>query len=184
MKSIAYWTRKTHRWGAVLTLIPLAVVIASGVLLQLKKQLAWVQPPTRKGQSANTTPLVSWRQLLEAAREVDAAEIDDWDDVERLDVRPGKGVVKVRAQNRWELQFDLQTGQLLSSTYRRSDLIESLHDGSFFADWAKLWVFLPNGLILFGLWATGVYLWLLPWISRRAKARRARVSSGAEAANT
>ena len=46
-----------------------------------------------------------------------------------------------------------------------------LHDGSWFHPLAKLWLFLPSGVIVFALWVTGIYLFLLPIRSRRAKAR-------------
>ena len=46
--------------------------------------------------------------------------------------------------------------------YRRSDLIESLHDGSWFHDRAKLWVFLPTAAVVLMLWGTGIYLFFLP----------------------
>ncbi len=58
--------------------------------------------------------------------------------------------------------MDLATGDVLHSAYRRSDLIESLHDGSWFHDAAKLYVFLPVAVVVFGLWATGIYLFFLP----------------------
>jgi hypothetical protein len=59
----------------------------------------------------------------------------------------------------------------LQTAYRRSDLMESLHDGSWFHPLAKLWIFLPAGVIVFVLWVTGIYLFLLPIRSRRAKSR-------------
>ena len=152
-----------------MTVLPMLIVIASGLLLQVKKQVAWVQPPSAKGSVKNETPTQSWDNLFDIAKSVPEAQIESWEDVDRIDVRPGKGTAKLQCSNRWELQIDLATGERLSSTYRRSDLIESLHDGSFFSDGAKLWVFLPNGLILFGLWLTGVWLW---WIPLRAKRRR------------
>jgi hypothetical protein len=40
-------------------------------------------------------------------------------------------------------------------------VIESIHDGSYFADWIKLWVFLPAGIGLFILWLTGMYLFVM-----------------------
>ena len=164
-------SRKIHRWGALITFVPLFLVIASGLLLQVKKQVEWVQPPTKKGVQKNE-PVLSWEKILEASARVPEAAVTSWDDINRLDVRPGKGIVKVQCENRWELQIDLKTGDLLSSTYRRSDLIESLHDGSFFSDAAKLWVFLPNGLILFVLWGSGAWLWYLPISRKRAKRER------------
>ena len=38
--------RKTHRWGAVLVAVPFLLVLVSGLLLQVKKQVPWVQPAT------------------------------------------------------------------------------------------------------------------------------------------
>jgi uncharacterized iron-regulated membrane protein len=61
---------------------------------------------------------------------------------------------------------------VLQTMVRRSDLIESLHDGSWFHDRAKLWIFFPVALALLGLWATGVYLWLLPALTRRRRRER------------
>jgi hypothetical protein len=58
---------------------------------------------------------------------------------------------------------------VLQSTYRRSDLIESLHDGSWFHDRAKLFIWLPAGVVLCGLWGTGLYLWVLPYLTRRRR---------------
>ena len=171
-RNLNWLTRKLHRWGALLCAIPLLLVIGSGLLLQVKKQFPWVQPPTTAGAVSNATPQQSWADVLRIAGSVEEAQIDAWSDIDRLDVRPGKGIVKVRSNNRWELQIDLQSGKVLSSTYRRSDLIESLHDGSFFKDSAKLWVFLPNGLVLLGLWVTGAWLWYLPFYAKRKKKKR------------
>jgi len=169
-KNWNWWSRKLHRWGALPTALPLLLVILTGLILQVKKQVAWVQPPTASGTAKNTTPKIDWLQVLDVARSVPQAEVDDWQDIDRLDVRPSKGILKVRAVNHWELQIDLQTSELLSSTHRRSDWIESLHDGSYFSDAAKLWIFLPNGMVLLGLWLTGCWLWYLP-LSRRKKKR-------------
>ncbi len=169
-KNIKWWTRKLHRWGAIITLVPLGLVIVTGLLLQVKKEFAWIQPPTQKGTPGD--PGVAWDAILTAARSDPSAAVQSWGDIDRLDVQPGKGIVKVQCKNRWELQLDLQTAEILSSKYRRSDFIESLHDGSFFHELAKLYVFLPNGLILLGLWLTGAYLWWMPFGARRRKQRR------------
>ncbi len=170
-RNLNWWTRKLHRWGALLTALPLLIVIVSGLLLQVKKQIPWVQPPTIKGAVKNA-PSQSWDELLRVATTVEEAEVESWEDIDRIDVRPGKGIAKIQCANRWELQIDLDSGELLSSTYRRSDFIESLHDGSFFSDGAKLWVFLPNGIVLFGLWVSGVWLWYIPFAAKRKKKQR------------
>ena len=126
--------------------------------------------PTQQGST--TEPGLSFDRILEVARTVPEAGIRSWDDIDRLDVRPSDGMLKVRAKSRWEIQLDAKTGAILQVAYRRSDLIESLHDGTFFHDKAKLWVLLPNAIVLLGMWHTGIYLFLLPYRARRRRRLR------------
>ncbi len=151
------------------------LVIATGLLLQVKKQVPWVQPPTAKG--SGTMLNIDWERSLQLLQSYPESEVHSWADVDRIDVRPGKGVAKFRCKSRWELQIDTETNEALAWNYRRSDLIESLHDGSFFSDSAKLWVFLPNGLVLLGLWMTGLYLWWLPIGAKRKKKKKQRLKT-------
>ncbi len=164
-------SRRLHRWGSVLTAAPLLVVILTGIVLQLKKDWTWVQPATSYGSTAEL--VIDWDTILASAASVEDAQIKTWADIDRLDVRPSRGMLKVRAHNSWEVQIDAATGAVLQSKYRRSDLIESIHDGSFFGSGMKLWVFLPTAVVLLGLWITGAYLWWLPHLVRR---RRKQVS--------
>ncbi len=173
------WSRKLHRWGSLATVLPFALVIATGLLLQLKKQSAWVQPPTARSDDPGM--VIGWDGLLASAASVPESGIASWDDVDRVDVRPGRGIAKVRSLTSWEVQVDTRTGEVLRSAYRRSDLIESLHDGSFFGEWAKLGVFLPSGLIVAGLLLTGIWLWWMPHGARRRKARsKTRSKTGSQ----
>lgn len=159
------WSRKLHRWGAIATALPLLVVLCSGVLLLLKKQVEWIQPHTAAAPVG--PPVVSFEKILAAARSVPGVEVADWGDISRLDLRLREGVVKVQCESGWEVQVCATTGQVLKHAVRRSDLIESIHDGSFFHPAAKLGVFLPNALIGLTLWLTGLWLWLMPHVRRR-----------------
>jgi hypothetical protein len=159
--------RKIHYWLSIVAAVPVLIVIASGILLQTKKEFAWIQPPEQRGAGKN--PSLPLSEVLEISRTIPEAEIASWDDIDRLDVRPGRGMLKVRAKNNWEIQIDTETGAVLQSAYRRSDIIESIHDGSFFHDAVKTWIFLPSAVILFVLWLTGIYLFLLPYLVRRRK---------------
>lgn len=172
------WSRKLHRWSGILVALPLLLVIVTGLMLQLKKQVTWVQPETKRGGS--TELVLGWAEILESVGSVPESGVKSWDDIDRLDVRPSKGLVKVRCKNRWEVQLDSVSGEVLSSAYRRSDLIESLHDGSFFSDFVKLYVFSANGFLLLGLWITGAWLWYLPIRSRRKKKQRLKQKQDAE----
>ncbi|MDE0861615.1 MAG: hypothetical protein OSA93_15745 [Akkermansiaceae bacterium] len=162
-------SRVSHRWGSIIALLPITIIVFSGIVLQLKKESAYIQPPTQRG--AGTEPTIGFERILEVARTVPEAEIESWEDVDRLDVRPGKGVVKVQCKNRYEVQIDIETAEILQVAFRRSDLIESIHDGSYFNDHFKLWVFLPAGIVLATLVLTGLHLFLRPYLARRKRAR-------------
>ena len=164
--------RKLHHWSAPLVLLPLGLVVGTGLLLLLKKDVAWIQPPTLKGVEPAMIPNQTLDQLFRSARRAPELALENWSDLERVDVKPDKGVVKFVASNRWEAQVDAHTGELLQVAYRRSDLIESLHDGTFFAGWAKYYVFLPAGVVLLFLWGTGIYLFVITRSARQRKARR------------
>ncbi len=166
--------RKVHYWGSLLIMVQMGLVIGAGLLLMLKKEITWIQPPTSVGSSPTEIPAQSIEELFAAARGVPELELTDWRTLERVDVQPDKGVVKFVASNNWEAQIDASTGEVLNVAFRRSDIIERLHDGSFFADWVKLYIFFPSGLVLLILWASGVYLFFLPRIQRAKKARKRR----------
>ncbi len=164
-------SRKIHRVGAIISALPVLIVIVTGLVLQVKKEFEWVQPGTAKPETKGM--MVDFDQVLEALKTVEEANLQSWDDIDRLDVRPGKGVIKIRGKNRWEVQVATADATVLKAAYRRSDFFEELHDGSWFHDSAKIWIFLPSAIILFLLWLTGIYLWLLPYRVRRAKRKRA-----------
>jgi|TARA_B100000700_G_scaffold329571_1_gene451784 uncharacterized iron-regulated membrane protein len=154
--SFRKYSRSIHLWLSLVIFIPVIIVIASGLLLQVKKEFDWIQPPTQKAQ--NSRPTLSFDNVLNAVRQVPQANLNDWDDIDRLDVRPAKGIIKVRGKNHWEVQLNAQTGDVLQVAYRRTDTIEAIHDGSWFFDGAKLWLFLPAAILLFVLWVTGVVM--------------------------
>jgi hypothetical protein len=150
--------------------MPALVIIGSGVVLQLKKDVHWIQPVSQRGSEG--PPQISFEDILAAAHSVEAAEIDGWEDIDRLDVRPDRGMLKIRSLNRWEIQIDTANAEVLQVAFRRSDLIETIHDGSFFHDNIKLWIFFPTAIILLFMWLTGVYLFVVPFLARRKKRQR------------
>jgi hypothetical protein len=161
-----------HYWAAAIVALPILSIVCTGLLLQVKKQVPWVQPPEQRG--IGTEPEISFAEVLDICRTVPEAGVETWDDVNRVDVRPSRGMLKVWAKSDWEIQIDTRTGEVLQTAYRRSDLIESIHDGSWFGDGVKFWVFLPSGAVLLLLWVTGIYLFVLPFLARGRRKRAAR----------
>lgn len=170
-----YANRRTHAWISMCFAVPLVVVIITGILLQLKKQLPFVQPIERTGVTHE--PVATPAQYLEA---INRGKLDGaltWKDVQRVDIRPSKGIAKVILKSDVEYQVDLGTGHVLQRELRMSDFIESLHDGSFFAgDISKLGIFLPAAIGLLVLWVSGIYMFWLPIIVKQRKSRAAKKS--------
>ncbi len=161
--------RKVHYWASFLAAVPVLVIIGSGILLQTKKHWSWVQPTEHRG--TGSVPAVDLEAILSSVKSVREVAVLSWDDVNRVDVRPGRGVAKVWLDSGWEVQVDLGTGRVLHTAYRRSDLIESIHDGSLFGgDWVKLGLFLPAGFVLLVLWCSGLWMWWVPVASKRRRA--------------
>ncbi len=168
-----YANRRTHAWISMCFAVPLVVVITTGILLQLKKQLPFVQPIERAGVTHE--PVATPAQYLEAINRGKLDGAVTWKDVQRVDIRPSKGIAKVILKSDVEYQVDLGTGNVLQRELRMSDFIESLHDGSFFAgDISKLGVFLPAAIGLLVLWVSGIYMFWLPIIVKQRKSRAAK----------
>lgn len=136
--------------------------------MQFKKQSNWVQPNIEITSDSKPVMLNSY---LESAKTVAEAEISSWDNIDRIDIRPDKGIAKIRSKNNWEIQLDLETSEIYSVNYRRSDIIESIHDGSFFTDYIKFGVFFPTGILMIVLSFTGIYMFIIPILRKRKKGK-------------
>ena len=111
--------RKIHYWASLVIGIPVIIVIVTGIILQVKKEFDWIQPPTQRGTSKELT--LSFDQILSVVSTVPTVDLKNWEDINRLDVRPSKGIIKIRGENGWEVQIDSNTGEVLQVAERRSD---------------------------------------------------------------
>ncbi len=166
------WLRRArplHRWvGVPLTLLILLSSL-TGILLGWKKQFAVLQPPLQRGASSEAR---DWQPLhvISAAAEAGlAAHLGaPPGPIDRLDVRPSRGVVKVLFnEGFWEVQVDLTTARVLSVNRRASDFIETLHDGSILGEGSRVTVSTLLGLGLLLLSLSGLWLWWGPRLTRR-----------------
>ncbi|WP_421787602.1 PepSY domain-containing protein [Hyphobacterium sp.] len=174
--------RDIHHWGSPILMLPLGIMIIAGLFLMLKKDIGWIQPPTQRSAiEISGPPETTLSDLYEAAAAIPELEIAGWEEFDRIDIRSDRGIAKFIAPNRWEAQIDLVSLEVLSLEYRRSDLFEQIHDGSFFADWVKTFIFLPVGVILLILWLTGIWLFFEPYWKRwKRNKKRAKKLAAAE----
>ena len=157
--------RKLHYWLSAIIAIPLLIVIVTGLMLQYKKYVPWIQPSTIS--TVHKVPTVSFQDLFLSVSKNESLNIKSWADIDRIDVRPAKGIIKVRLKNNWELQVDPSTAEVLQVAYRRSDIIEKLHDGSFFGKFTQFWIYVPTAIALLILLFSGLYMFFRPLILKK-----------------
>ncbi len=65
--------RKVHYWLSLVVALPALVIIATGLLLQLKKEVPWVQPPEQRG--GGKEPTIPLADVLRIAQSIPEAEV-------------------------------------------------------------------------------------------------------------
>jgi len=167
--------RVYHKYFGLSLAILVFISALTGVFLGWKKNAAWLQPVTQKGISKD---LSQWKSMVELAdlakTALYTAQPSQKDNpIDRIDVRPGKGMAKVLFEKGWwEVQIDGVNGEVFSVAKRHSDWIEKLHDGSIISDLFKLITMNVLGIGLLILMMTGLWLWYGPRIYRRLNRRR------------
>ncbi|HEV7347117.1 PepSY domain-containing protein [Telluribacter sp.] len=176
---IAEWTRlyrKIHKWLAVPLFLFMILVGGTGLLLGWKKQVQLL-PKTANGVTSESQHWISLDSIQRVAQQYARIELGLPVEIDRIDVRPQKGVAKiVFARHFTELQLDCATGEVLSVSTRTSDIIEKIHDGSILDYWigqdgeqVKLTYTSLLGLGLLLLSVSGFWLWYNPVRIRRQK---------------
>lgn len=162
--------RSLHRWIGVCIAIFLLIVSLTGLMLGWKKHVDILQPLTQQGASSNISSWKSFEEIAIAAQQALSSLKNVSTEVDRLDVRPDKGIIKVLfKKSYWEVQVDGRTGKVLSIGQRHSDWIEHIHDGSIITDGFKLVYTNIIAIGLFALAVSGIWLWYGPKVIRKSK---------------
>ncbi len=145
---------KLRRWHAYLGLIaalPMIATAFTGVLLQLRSKIEWIQPSPVAVVLEDGKPYLRVEEVL--------AKFPG--QVEGLGLRPGKGGFSLRLKNGNDVQVHPQTGEILKDSPRRSTLLIKIHEGSWMGPFGSLGIHLVSGLILVFLIISGIYIF--PW---------------------
>ncbi len=146
------------------------VTSVTGILLGWKKDVAVLQPITQVGKSKNMEEWISLDAIARAAVIATDSATGTTNAIDRMDVRPDKGIVKVLfTEGYWEAQVDGKTGIVFSVARRHADWIEHVHDGSILNDFVKLIYTNILGIGLMVLAVSGLWLWFGPKIIRKMK---------------
>lgn len=157
----ARWMFYSHLWLGIVTTGIVLVICVTGVLLNHKRPLGLMPdvPNESPGALARALPIAELAARAERAvpAAVAAAGID------RMDLRPGDGLVKVRFDDRevHEVTVDVVTGRVLDVGLRNDVFLEKLHSGEIFGSG---WVLLSDvaAVALAILVISGYWLWLYP----------------------
>jgi len=174
------WFRWLHRKIAIFLFLFFFIISITGILLGTKKQTGLLAP-TQKGSSTDLSTWLPVDSLHKMAIKVlqDSFSPGLSTKLDRIDIRPQKGVVKFVFENHYHgLQLDGTTGKVLLIEKRRSDFIENIHDGTFIdkilgsnSEQGKVSYSLLMGLSLLMLVLSGFWLWIGPKKLRKDKKR-------------
>ena len=127
-------SRSVHRTTGALLFVFFFVVACTGLLLGWKKNSGGlILAKTYQGSSADLKDWLPIHVLHQKALAVlrESVSPDLSLELDRIDIRPDKGVVKfVFVEHYWGVQLDGATGEVLHLERRRADFIENVHDGS------------------------------------------------------
>ena len=160
-RTLAKWMFYGHLWLGVTTGMVLLLVSVTGVLLNHKGALG-LMPDVEHEPTAPMERALPLSTLVEAAAGHAGAEVASAG-VDRMDVRPDEGLVKVRFRDPrvTEGTLDLASGIVLDRGERNDAFLEKLHSGEIFGGRGILLSdFGAASLILLAL--SGIWLWLVP----------------------
>jgi uncharacterized iron-regulated membrane protein len=173
--------RKIHKWISIPFVVFLMIIGVTAILLAWKKPLQLL-PKTQNTRVEIRTSWISLESMIQIGREYMEDSLGKTAEIDRLDVRPDKGIAKVVFKEHFtELQIDGFSGEILSVAQRNSDLIEKIHDGSiidFFigqnSESSKLIYSTLTSLILIFLCISGFYIWHNPRKIKKIKEQGSR----------
>lgn len=163
-RQLARWSFHLHLWVGVATGALFIVVGLTGILLNHKRGLR-LMPEVEHAPTAPFEASLPLATLVEAAV-ARAGEEAAGAGVDRMDVRPRNGYVKVRFRDRrvTEVTVDLASGRVLDVGERNDVFLEKLHSGEIFG---PRWVLLSDFVAVAGLLLVGTGLWL--WLNPKAR---------------
>ncbi|MBV6520151.1 MAG: hypothetical protein MNPFHGCM_00256 [Gemmatimonadaceae bacterium] len=169
-----------HLWLGVVSTVSLVAIAFTGILLNHKRGLGLMPDvpyaPTAPFESAIHLERLAYAALLAAPVEArlhwqpnDAVDVGL---IDRMDVRPRNGYVKVRLRDKasTEMTVDITSGKVLHIGRRGDVFLEKLHSGEAFGG---AFVILSDiaGVALILTLVTGYWLWLVPKLGRGTRTR-------------
>ncbi len=166
-----FWT--THKWIGIALALIFTCSAVTGFLLIIKKKVDWIQPTTQTDAEGPIGNFITMGELYEVVLSLDHEDFQSPTDIDRVDFRPDKRVYKILSKHHHaEIQVGAVTGEVLSVSQRPSDLLEDIHDGSFFGKWIHDWIMPVAAIGMLFMVFSGLWLWIDPIVRRRQRKQR------------
>ena len=174
--------RKIHRTAGITLFVFFLIIAITGILLGWKKNSnGFILPKSEVGESTDISQWMNISDLQDIAFKTlrDSVDKDINLDLQRIDLRPEKGMLKFVFDNHYcGIQLDGLNGRVLAITKRRSDFFENIHDGSILdivfgtkGEIIKLVYTTIMGTSLLVFIITGVWLWVGPKLLNKSRLR-------------
>ena len=167
--------RVYHRRIGYVFLIFFLIISVTGILLALKDVLH-LKPEIVNTDSPNDSTWISLKEIDSISKDYIYNKFELDTVIDRIDVRPTKGVAKVLFSNHFtELQIDVSSGKILSVSSRVDTIIEKIHDGSiidYFITKSNISKITYSSLLSIGLIfmsISGFFLW---YLQKKLKSRK------------
>lgn len=174
-----------HLWLGVLSTVALIAISITGVLLNHKRGLGLMPDVAHEASGPFASSLALERLAAAALAAAPVAARPGWSAgdpvdlalIDRMDVRPRNGFVKVRLRDNasTEVTVDLASGAVIHVGRRGDVFLEKLHSGEIFGGTAFVILSDIAAVALVLTLITGYWLWLVPKWSRGARAAEAEV---------
>lgn len=161
MREAAKLSFYLHLWFGVISTVLLLIIAITGILLNHKRALGLMPDISHvaTGVFEQALPLAELVARASAAVPAEVAATG----VDRMDVRPGDGIVKIRFDDRLvtEATVDLSSGVVVHVGERNDVFLEKLHSGEIFG---SNWILLSDlaAVLLVIVLISGYWLWLYP----------------------
>lgn len=158
----------SHLWIGIVATVLLLVIAVTGVLLNHKRVLG-LMPDVAGVEGRGVVGALSLEQLSRVAEDTVASLVGQRVEVDRMDVRPGSGYVKVRMSDSatTEVTVTLESGKVLHVGSRGDVFLEKVHSGEVMgSNWILLSDLAAIALVL--TLVTGYWLWVAPRLRHRA----------------
>ncbi|MDJ0590611.1 MAG: hypothetical protein QNJ72_11535 [Pleurocapsa sp. MO_226.B13] len=165
----AKWSRKIHRWiGLYFALVVMIYTIeAFSLTAVFGAGLPTVDgsPPTSAFAIAD---LLSIDRAVQIFQERHPQGVDSWDEIDEIAYLPQAGVYRFANTKRYfEWYLDASSGELLKYGFKAAPFLEEKSLFGWWHPWIHDFVEFPMLLLLFSLAVSGVYLFVLPFFSKR-----------------